>query len=143
MTNIVVRRKPVAAMVNPWSEMDRVFNSYFDTAARPAVQETRRPKVNVSDNEKGIVMSVELPGFSAEDLEIQLNENLLTIKALNKAELNAEGKEEERKAAFERSFVLREEFNRDAIKAEMKNGLLNLELPRKEKPVPLSIEVKG
>ncbi|OQY30983.1 MAG: hypothetical protein B6241_14995 [Spirochaetaceae bacterium 4572_59] len=142
MTNIVVRRKPVAT-VNPWNEMDRMWESFFDAPLRQAVQEPRKPKVNVSEEENGLSMSVELPGFGAEDLNIEIKENLLIIRALHRAELNEEGKEEERKTAFERSFVLSEEYKRDGIKADMKNGLLTLELPRKEKPAPLSIKVNG
>ena len=142
MTNIVVRRKPAVA-VNPWNEMDRMFNSFFETPLRTSKQESRKPKVNVSEEENGLSMTVELPGFGAEDLSIEVKENLLNIRALYKAELDEEGKEVERKTAFERSFVLPEEYKRDAIKADMKNGLLTLELPRKEKPAPLSIKVNG
>ena len=142
MTNIVVRRKPEMA-VNPWDQMDRVFHSFFETPYRAESAEPRKPKVNVEQEENGLSMTVELPGFASEDLDIEVKENLLTIKALHKAELNGEGKEEERKTAFERSFVLPEDFDRAAIEAEMKNGLLTLVLPRKEKPAPLSIKVKG
>lgn len=142
MTNIVVRRKPAAA-VNPWNEMDRMWGSFFDAPQRQAVQEARKPMVNVSEEENGLSMSVELPGFGAEDLNIEVKENLLIVRALHRDVLNEEGKEEERKIAFERSFVLSEEYKRDAIKADMKNGLLTLELPRKEKPAPLSIKVNG
>ncbi len=142
MTNIVVRRKP-NIVVNPWDEMDKMFHSFFEAPAREVMKETRKPKVNVHQEENGLKMTVELPGFGPEDLDIQVKENLLTIKALNQPDISEEGKEEERTAAFERSFVLPEDFNRDAIEAEMKNGLLTLVLPKKEKPAPLSIKIKG
>ena len=142
MTNIVVRRKP-NVVVNPWNEMDRLFNSFFENPVRENTQTVRKPKVNVTEEDSGVTMTVELPGFAAEDLDIQVKENLLTIKALNQVELDEEGKEKERTAAFERSFVLPEDFNRENIKAEMKNGLLTLNLMKKEKPAPLAIKVKG
>lgn len=142
MTNIVLRKNPALA-VNSWNEMDKVFNSFFEAPRRQTVQESRKPKVNTFEEENGLRMTVELPGYGAEDLNVELKENLLIIQALYKAELNEDGKEEERKTAFERSFVLPEEYKREGIKADMKNGLLTLELPRKDKPAPLSIKVNS
>ena len=136
MTNLVVRRNP-GRTVNPWKEMDRMlndFNRIHETAPR-------KPIVHIENEESRDLLTAELPGFSADDLEIQVKENLLTIQALERAEK----KEEEDKVIFERSFVLPEDLNGNSNKfnAEMKNGLLTLELPRKEKPAPLSIKVKG
>jgi len=127
--------------MNPWQEMDKVFNAMMQAPVRQSAARTepRKPVVNVSETEAAITMTAELPGFGPEDLDIQVKENLLTIRALKKAETE----EEERKAAFERSFVLPEDLKRDAISAEMKNGLLTLELPRQEKPAPLAIKVTG
>ena len=95
--------------------------------------------VHIENEEARVVLTAELPGFSADDLDIQVKENLLTIQAVEKGEK----KEDENKVVFERSFVLPEDLQSDKIQAEMKNGLLTLELPRKEKPAPLAIKVKG
>ena len=139
MTNSVVRRNQYRVM-DPWQEMDRVFDAFLQAPVRQAAgTEPRKPVVNVVEGENGITMTAELPGFGPEDLDIQVKENLLIIRALEKPEKE----EEERKAAFERSFVLPEDLKRDAIDAEMKNGLLTLSLPKKEKPAPLAIKVKG
>jgi HSP20 family protein len=133
MTNLAIRRYPVNT-VNPWKEMERMFNS-----ARSVSTEPRKPVVHVENEESRVVLTAELPGFASEDLDIQVNENLLTIKAQQKGEK----KKDEMITVFERSFVLPEDLNRESIQAEMKNGLLTLVLPRKEKPAPLAIKVKG
>ncbi|QEN09569.1 Hsp20/alpha crystallin family protein [Oceanispirochaeta crateris] len=133
MTNLAIRRNPVYT-VNPWKEMERIFNTAISTDTEP-----RKPLVHVENEESRVVLTVELPGFASEDLDIQVNENLLTIKALQKGKK----KKDEEITIFERSFVLPEDLNRESIKAEMKNGLLTLELLRKEKPAPLAIKVKG
>ena len=132
MTNLVVRRNPVRT-VNPWREMDKMMNDYSYEAA------PRKPMVHIENEEARVVLTAELPGFSADDLDIQVKENLLTIQAVEKGEK----KEDENKVVFERSFILPEDLQSDKIQAEMKNGLLTLELPRKEKPAPLAIKVKG
>jgi HSP20 family protein len=134
MTNLIVRRN-AAGTVNPWREMDKMFNN-FNNADEAA---PRKPIVHIENEEDRVVLTAELPGFSAEDLDIQVKENLLTIQAVQKAE----EKKDETKIVFERSFVLPEDLQSDKIEAEMKNGLLTLELPRKEKPAPLAIKVKG
>jgi len=139
MTNMVVRRR---AQVNPWSEIDRVWDSLYR-----AEQDTpRKPVVNISNEESKVVLKAELPGFGPEDLDIQVKENLLTLQAFRTEEVkkaDAEEASEEKKVIFERSFVLPEDLDREGFSAEMKNGLLTLELPRKAKPAPLAIKVKG
>ena len=93
-------------------------------------------------------MTVELPGFGAEDLEVKVEENLLTIKAGHHEEKKEKKKKEllrseRRDIRFERSFVPSQDIQADRIEADLKNGLLTLKLPRIEKPAPLSIKVKG
>ncbi|MDC7233413.1 MAG: Hsp20/alpha crystallin family protein [Spirochaetales bacterium] len=134
MTNLVVRRNNGRA-VNPWKEMDKMINDF----SRAYEASPRKPIVHIENEESRVVLTAELPGFAAEDLDIQVKENLLTIQALERAEK----KKEEDKVVFERSFVLPEDLQSDRIEAEMKHGLLTLELPRKEKPAPLAVKVKG
>ncbi len=134
MTSLVVR--PARnRVVNPWKEMDRMmseFNRGYESGPR-------KPAVKIENEETRVVLKAELPGFGAEDLDIQVKENLLTIQALERGKK----KKEEDKVVFERSFVLPEDLDSSRFEAEMKNGLLTLELPRKEKPAPISIKIKG
>ncbi len=140
MTSLVVRRNPARTVsrvnnVNPWKEMDRMMEEF----SRGYEAVPRKPVVKIENEETRVVLRAELPGFGAEDLDIQVKENLLTIQALERGEK----KKDEDKVVFERSFVLPEDLDSSKFEAEMKNGLLTLELPRKEKPAPLSIKIKG
>lgn len=134
MTNLVLRRN-TAGNVNPWREMDKLFQDFN----RALDSEPRKPLVHIENEDDRVVLTAELPGYSSDDIDVQVKENLLTLKAIDRAKK----KKEEDKVAFERSFVLSEDLNVKDIQAEMKNGLLNLVLPRKEKPAPLAIKVKG
>ncbi|MBF9014516.1 MULTISPECIES: Hsp20/alpha crystallin family protein [unclassified Oceanispirochaeta] len=139
MTNMVVRRR---AQVNPWNEIDKAWDSFYRASDEP-----RKPVVQINNEESKVTLTAELPGFGPEDIDIQVKENLLTVQAFRiteiKAEIEGEKAEEERKIIFEKSFVLPDDLNRDNFEAEMKNGLLTLDLPRKEKAAPRSIKVKA
>jgi HSP20 family protein len=137
MTNMIVRRR---AQVNPWEEMDRVWNSLI----REAQEAPRKPVVRIENQEDKVIVNAELPGFGAEDIDIQVKENLLTIQAFRLKEVKeGEETEEEKTVVFEKSFVIPEDLEREGFDAEMKNGLLVLNLPRKAKPAPLAVKVKG
>ena len=139
MTNMIVRNR---AQVNPWNDIEKVWDSYY----RAAEAEPRKPVVQINNEDSRVSLTVELPGFGPEDMDIQVKENLLTIQALRKVEQKDTEDEEvkaEKNVVFEKSFVLPEDLNRDHFEAEMKNGLLTLELPRREKPAPLTIKVKA
>ena len=137
MTNMIVRRR---AQVNPWEEMDRVWNSLI----KEAQEAPRKPVVRIENLEDKVIVNAELPGFGAEDIDIQVKENLLTIQAFRVEEVkDGEESKEEKRVVFEKSFVIPEDLERDGFDAEMKNGLLVLNLPRKAKPAPLAVKVKG
>lgn len=137
MTNMVVRRR---AGLNPWNEMDRIWESYSRTSDEP-----RKPVVRISNSDESVTVKAELPGFGADDIDIQLKDNLLTIQALKTEKAgNEEGKDEEkRKVVFEKSFVIPDDLEREGFEAEMKNGLLTLVLPRKKQAAPRKIKVRA
>ncbi len=135
MNNLVVRRRNNLRTMDPWKEMDRFFGDY----SRDWDDEPRKPVVRIENEESRVVLTAELPGFGPEDIDIQIEENLLTLKALKRGEKKKDGD----KVVFEKSFVLSDDLKRDGVEARMKNGLLTLELSRKEKPAPLTIRING
>ena len=132
--------------LNIWNDVDNFFDSFFSSPWDvPAV---RTPVAEVRETEQGLHMSLELPGFSKEDLEVRVEENLLTIKAAHREEKKEKKKKdlirhERRDIRFERSFVLPQDVDHSKIDADLKNGLLTLNLPRYEKAAPLNIKVNG
>jgi HSP20 family molecular chaperone IbpA len=134
---------------NRVSDMDRLFDSFFRWDSAPAAGV---PAVDITETEKGYEIVAELPGFSDDELEIQVKENLLTISAekMEKAEKKEKDdkdevrylKRERTSRSFKRSFYLPKDARQDGIEAEFKNGLLTLSLAKQEEAKPLTIKVK-
>jgi HSP20 family protein len=128
--------------------MDRVWDSFFE--GRPS-RRTREegewlPSLDVSETKSDLVVKAELPGMEAKDIEISLNEGLLTIKGEKKQE--REEKEEgyhliERSyGTFTRSIRLPKDVQSDKIKASFKNGVLKVILPKSEEAKKKEIKIK-
>ena len=92
--------------------------------------------VNVKENEQGFVLEVIAPGLEKEDFKINLVQNLLTISAEKKNEVENGNEKLIRKEykyqSFARSFTVDENVDADKIAAKYVNGVLTLNLPKKE-----------
>jgi HSP20 family protein len=104
------------------------------------------PALDILEGKDAFALSFDLPGFEKEDIKIAVNEGVLTVSGERKAD--EAGDENyfhyfERPCGnFSRSFRLPEYVNADAIKAAYKNGVLILELAKKEEAKPRTIEIK-
>ncbi|MBI5181876.1 MAG: Hsp20/alpha crystallin family protein [Nitrospirae bacterium] len=104
------------------------------------------PSVDVMENEQEIVIKAELPGIELKDVEVLIKENLLTLRGERKFE-----KEEEKEnyhrierayGAFQRVFTLPASVEQDKVKAKMKDGILEIRLPKAKKELPKKIEIE-
>jgi len=111
---------------NPWRVFDELMGDFpydlFNSAWRARVG--ANPRVNVWENEKGLVVEAEVPGMEPEKLDVAVDANVLTLKG--RRELS-DGTESE----FQRSFNLPFELDEEGIKAIVKNGVLTVTIPRK------------
>jgi HSP20 family protein len=113
------------------------FSTFFNDSFLNTDQATFMPAVNVSEYEKAIHLSFSAPGFEKEDFKVHIENNVLTVSAEHKAETNEKEKNytriEYRYGSFSRSFRLpKDKVNEDAVNATYKNGILLLELPKRE-----------
>lgn len=117
------------------------FSSLFDEVFERAMGEDRevacKPAANIRETEKSYLAELVLPGFEKEEITVNMEKNVLNISANHEEkESNEEGKytwNEFRKInSYKRSFVLPEDVNADAIKAEYRNGILMVTLPKME-----------
>ena len=127
--------------------LDNVSRWFDDFFAAPTFGGATVPAVDVRETDGEYLMEVELPGLSEKDVEVKLDNNLLTISS-QKTEKKEEKKNgyvlRERSASqFSRSFVLPESIDREKIGAEFKNGILNLTFPKVPAAKPKTIEVKA
>jgi HSP20 family protein len=121
-------------------EMNRLFqefNSGFDMApwgGGEGAMGTWMPRVNVSENEKEVVVSAELPGMEQKDIDVSLTRNTLTIKGEKKSETEEKDKNVFRRervyGTFLRELELPTDVEPDKVDAEFKNGVLTVKLPK-------------
>ena len=132
---------------NALSLLDNVSTWFDDLFTEPVFGRHVVPAVDVKETDSEYLMEVELPGLSEKDVEVKLDNTLLTISS-RKEEKKEEKKNgyimrERRSSSFARSFVLPEGIDRERISAEFKNGVLNLSFPKSPAAKPKTIEVKA
>ncbi len=157
MRNLIPWRRPTTdvAAERPTGElrqeMDKLFADCFgDDVWAPSFTGSRAlaPAFDVAETEDDLLITAELPGMDAKDVDVNLTGNVLTVtgeKKLEKEEKNKRHHRVERSfGSFTRSFTLPCEVEADKVEATYKNGLLNLKLPKceHEKKKAVKIEVK-
>ena len=126
--------------------LDSVSSWFDDMFTEPIFSHSGSPAVDVKETDSEYLMEVELPGLTEKDVDVKLDNNLLTISS-SKEEKTEEKKNgyimrERRSSRFARSFVLPEGIDKEKISAEFKNGILNLSFPKTPAAKPKMIEVK-
>ena len=143
----IIRWDPFRDLVTLRDKMNRLFEDAYSSGSseRDMISNSWSPSVDIYESDKEIVLTAEVPGLSEKDIEIQIEENTLTIKGERKFE--KETKEEnyhriERAyGQFCRTFSLPGHVNQDKIKAEHENGVLRILMPKKEEPKPKQVKI--
>jgi HSP20 family molecular chaperone IbpA len=108
-------------------------------------EETRTlvPPVDIFENKDGLVVVADLPGVDKDEADVRVENAILTIKASAKSDLPGEPLRHEYELMnYFRQFQLSEEVDQEKIKAEMKHGVLILNLPKREESKPKQITVQ-
>jgi len=112
-------------------EMDRLLE---DSAITPAEITSGMPKVDIKDTKDVVVVKAELPGINEEDINIEILDNVMTISGEKKEEKEEEEKgyyyKESHSGTFSRSFTLPADVKAEKAIAEMKNGVLTIQVPK-------------
>ncbi|MGH9490219.1 MAG: Hsp20/alpha crystallin family protein [Terriglobales bacterium] len=122
------------------------FEPLFDLQTRPESGRAEwTPRTAISEHEQEITLELDLPGVRNEDLELQIEQDQLTIRGERKpsADLDNYRRVEPRYGVFTRTFALPESVNRDGITAQLEHGVLRVVLPQREEAKPRRIEVKS
>lgn len=126
---------------NPWTEVWKDLDGWFDS---PITKWS--PAADISENKEAITIDMELPGVSSKDVDVSLNDNILTIKGEKIHERKGKEKEfhklERFQGSFSRSFTIPKSVDVSSISADYKNGVLSINLPKRAEVVPKQIEVK-
>jgi HSP20 family protein len=133
-------------------EIDQVFNDFW--RGMPVLADRGNGgmgsvKINVAETEKQFEVTAELPGVDPKDIDIQLKDDILTIKGERKSEKEDKQKNyhliEQSYGSFERSFSLPAEVQSDKVEASFDKGVLKITLPKspESQPKTKKIEVKN
>jgi len=113
---------------------------------RTSSRRTFIPQTDILENETGLVVIMDIPGVAEQDVDIRVNDNVLTVVA-KVNDVKYEGYRqlyaEYNTGDYQRSFRLTDEFNTEGIVAKMEQGVLTLSLPKAEKKKPRKIEIKA
>jgi len=126
------------------SEMDKLFEKVFGRGLS-LFKAHNYPAVNIYHDADNLYITAELPGVSIEDLDISLEENSITIKGEKKSPIKEDvsfHRKERDEGSFNRVITLPVKIDPEKGKAELKNGILTVTLPKAEEAKPKKIEIK-
>jgi len=130
---------------NPFWEMSRFEKDVFDLFAAPRRTASWTPNIDMLEDETKILIEAEMPGIALEDVELTVDDGILTLKG--KKLLNKSGDKkgylmmERSCGSFTRSFALPSSIEIDQIHASYDKGILSIEVPKKPPKVPKQIKV--
>ncbi len=138
------RRNVSPSLLRSLDEISQMFEQAFgERAATPAGHWL--PMADVYEMPDAFLISLDLPGIKQEDIHIHIESNDLTLSGERKYLEPADGKVhkiERTYGSFQRTFQLPVNVNHEGIKASLKEGVLNLRLPKKEEVKPKSINIE-
>jgi len=131
----------------PFFGMNRYQNDYVDRMYAARRRAHARPAVDISENETAYSITLEVPGVARDQISVEVNQDVLTVRGDRKTATDEEKgsmrRVERSQGSFARSFSLPDDANADAIEAKLHEGLLELTIPRRARPTARAIEVKA
>ncbi len=129
--------KPATGLSSLRRDMDRLFEEFFDHLDMTDLETSFEPSVEVSDTTDAVVVKAQVPGVSKDDLHVEISDDVLTLKGETKTEEKKEDKNyyrrEIRYGSFSRTIPLPVAVKSEQADAKMKNGVLEITIPKSEK----------
>ncbi len=133
-------------MLTPFDAFDALFDGLGRFSLAEEGENLLTPRVDIHEGDTEFTVEVDLPGVDKKDLNVEVENGTLVIEAERKAEEKENRKairiERVARARYRRTFTLGDEINGDDIRAELRNGVLKVTLPKREKALPKRIEVR-
>jgi len=145
MRTTISRFEPFRGVSSLQDQINRLFNEAFDRSSGEANLTSWAPPVDIYETAQELVVKADLPDVKPEDLDIRVENHILTIRGERKFEkkVNEDNylRVERSYGSFSRSFSLANTVNTEAIKADYKDGVLTLSVPKREEAKPKQIKV--
>ncbi len=146
----IVRWEPFRELATLQNEVNRLFNSAFDTPTPPGNGGGARrwmPAMDLVETADHFVLRADLPGLSEKDVKIEVEDNVLTVSGERRSEheTKQEGFHRVERAfgAFSRSLTLPRGVDPAAVTANIDRGVLEVRIPKPETRKPRRIEIAG
>lgn len=143
----IMRFEPMREMVTLREAMDRLFDDAFMRPTSLTGTNWQAPAVDMYQTDDEIIVKAALPGLKAEEVQISITGEVLTLKGeVNQEEETKEKAyhiREQRWGAFERTIMLPTDVVADQAKADFEDGILTISLPKAEEVRPKTITVKA
>ncbi len=127
-------------------QINRLFSETFDRSSEEANLTPWAPAVDIYETEQNLVVKADLPDIKPEELDIRVENNILTIRGERKFEKKVNENNylrvERSYGSFSRSFSLASTVDTEAIQADYKHGVLTLSIPKREEAKPKQIKVR-
>jgi HSP20 family protein len=141
----IARWEPFRGVTALQDQINRLFNDTFERTGEQSNLSAWAPAVDIYETEHELVVKADIPDVDPKDLDIRVENHLLTIRGERKFEKKVSEENylrvERSFGSFARSFTLANTVNTDAIKAEYQNGVLTLSIPKREEAKPKQIKV--
>jgi HSP20 family protein len=145
MRTTLNRWEPFRGAATLQEQVNRLFGNALEHTPEESNLTSWAPAVDIYETEQELVVKADLPEVDAKDLDIRVENNILTIRGERKFEkkVNEENylRVERAYGTFSRSFSLANTVNSEAIRAEYQNGVLTLTIPKREEAKPKQIKV--
>ena len=145
MRTTLTHFQPFRGVSTLQDQIHRLFDGAFDPASDEANLTPWAPAVDIFETEQNLVVKADLPDIKPEELDIRVENNILTIRGERKFEKKVNENNylrvERSYGSFSRSFSLSNTVNTESIQADYKNGVLTLSIPKREEAKPKQIKV--
>ncbi|WP_249010873.1 Hsp20/alpha crystallin family protein [Conexibacter sp. DBS9H8] len=145
----LIRWEPVSELNTIQSEMNRLFNTFFDHSGNAGATGAARrwiPAMDLVESEDHYVLYADLPGLSDADVTVSLEDSTLTIsgerKPLHDAHKAAYARLERGSGSFSRSLTLPEGVDGDKVQAHFDRGVLEILIPKPEQKKPRQVQIR-
>jgi HSP20 family protein len=145
----LTRYRPFDTALSLPRELDRWMDETLGTMAWGRGENLRTwfPVTDVSETSEHLILRLEVPGLNRDQIKISVENNVLTVRGEKQQETMSEDENfyrtERSYGTFERTFSLPTHVNTDEVRATMENGVLTIQLPRREEARPRHIEIQG
>jgi HSP20 family protein len=143
--NAITRWDPFRSLSSLQEQVNRLFETTLPGQADTSALTTWAPAVDIYETENELVLKADLPEISEKDLDVRVENNMLTIRGERKFEQQVKEdnylRVERAYGSFSRSFSLPNSVDTEGLKAEYKNGVLSVVMPKRAESKPKQVKV--